>query len=108
MAEKRCASCGATLLFLMREELQLGKNSFLLGSRTNLTAGALDTGIWACPICGKLELLSGRIGGAAGGKRHCQGAMLPLRGGLWDGQPQMPPVRREKRKLVRKDLNGLF
>lgn len=55
MAEKRCASCGATLLFLMREELQLGKNSFLLGSRPNLTAGALDTGIWACPICGKLD-----------------------------------------------------
>lgn len=57
--EKRCSNCGGELRFLARENLQLGRTGWLLGDLPNLLAGALDTAIWYCPACGKLEFYLG-------------------------------------------------
>lgn len=54
--EKRCGSCRGTLKFLKRENIQLGRESFLFGGWPNLLAGAQDVEFWVCPDCRKLEL----------------------------------------------------
>lgn len=55
MKEIRCLRCGATMRFLARENIQLGKTGWLLGDFPNLIAGAMDTVIMFCPCCRKLE-----------------------------------------------------
>ena len=54
--EKRCGNCRSELKFLKRENIQLGKESFVFGSWPNLLSGAQDVEFWACPNCRKLEL----------------------------------------------------
>ena len=54
--EKRCGNCRGTLKFLKRENIQLGKESFLFGGWPNLLASAQDVEFWMCPDCRKLEL----------------------------------------------------
>ena len=40
---------------LSDEEIQLGRQSFLLGSLSNLLSGSLNVKIYVCPNCKKLE-----------------------------------------------------
>ena len=56
MVAKRCGNCRTELKFLKRENVQLGKTSFLFGDWSNLLAGAQDLEFWVCPACRKLEL----------------------------------------------------
>ena len=55
-AAKLCGNCRTELKFLKRENIQLGKHSFLLGDWSHLLAGAQDLEFWVCPNCRKLEL----------------------------------------------------
>lgn len=50
-----CLRCGEEMRFFAREKLQLGKTGWILGDLPNLIAGALETDIFYCPKCGKLE-----------------------------------------------------
>lgn len=54
--EKRCGNCRGALKFLKRENIQLGRESFVFGGWSNLLAGAQDVEFWMCPNCRKLEL----------------------------------------------------
>ena len=56
IVEKRCGNCRSELKFLKRENIQLGKTSFLFGDWPNLLSGAQDLEFWVCPNCRKLEL----------------------------------------------------
>lgn len=51
MVAKRCGNCRTELKFLKRENVQLGKTSFLFGDWSNLLAGAQDLEFWVCPAC---------------------------------------------------------
>lgn len=55
MRELLCLRCRTRMRYLRTEKLQLGETSLLLGDWPNLWAGALETDIYACPACGKLE-----------------------------------------------------
>ena len=41
------------------EEIQLGHESFLLGSLSNLLSGSINVDIYKCPECDKLEFFYG-------------------------------------------------
>lgn len=56
MREVKCMRCGHDLHFLKREKLQLGQTGLFLGDWPNILAGALETEIYACPRCGKIEM----------------------------------------------------
>ncbi len=53
--ELQCQHCGTQMTFIKREWIQFGQTSFLTGQLGNLLAGALNTDIYVCPACGKLE-----------------------------------------------------
>ena len=53
--ERKCTACGTTLKYAGQEKMQLGKTSWLLGDLPNLLSGALETDIYICPRCHKLE-----------------------------------------------------
>ena len=52
-----CLRCGAEMFFLKREKLQLGQTGYFLGDWPNILAGALETEIYGCNKCGKLEFM---------------------------------------------------
>ena len=56
MSKLPCIRCGEQMQFLTRERIQLGKTGWILGDLPNLIAGALETDIYICPKCNKLEL----------------------------------------------------
>ena len=51
----QCLRCGTELEHLSDEEIQLGHNSFLFGSFSQMLSGFLDVKIYVCPGCKKLE-----------------------------------------------------
>ena len=55
----KCLRCGAKLENIGSEEIQLGHESFLLGSLSNLLSGSLSVDIYKCPECDKLEFYYG-------------------------------------------------
>ena len=55
MKEMQCLRCGGKMAHRMREKLQLGQTGWIFGDLPNLIAGALETDIYCCPQCGKLE-----------------------------------------------------
>ena len=55
MENLNCLRCGESMRFLAHERLQLGKTGWLLGDLPNLLSGALETDIYICPHCHKLE-----------------------------------------------------
>lgn len=59
METLKCLRCGAEMEFLVREKIQLGQTGLLLGSLNNLLAGALETAVFTCPQCGRLEFFQG-------------------------------------------------
>ena len=56
MREIQCVRCGVELRFLKQEKIQLGQTGYFLGDWPNLIAGSLETEMFYCPKCGKLEL----------------------------------------------------
>lgn len=55
MENFNCVYCNEQMQFLAREEIQLGKTGFLMGSIPNALAGTLEVDIYMCPYCRKLE-----------------------------------------------------
>jgi len=55
MKEMQCLRCGGKMAHRMREKLQLGQTGWIFGDLPNLIAGALETDIYICGSCGKLE-----------------------------------------------------
>lgn len=55
MNKMDCLRCGTQMRFASREKLQLGQTGWILGDLPNLIAGSLETAIYFCPKCGKLE-----------------------------------------------------
>lgn len=55
MREMNCLRCGAKMAFMKREKIQLGQTGAFFGDWPNIIAGALDTEIYCCSRCGKLE-----------------------------------------------------
>lgn len=55
MKDINCLRCGKELSFLKKEKIQLGQTGFVLGDWPNLFAGSLETEIYYCRKCGKLE-----------------------------------------------------
>lgn len=64
MSTLSCLRCGAQMQFLAREQIQLGKTGWILGDLPNLLAGALETEIYICPECHKLEFFAAEVGQA--------------------------------------------
>ena len=58
MEKMKCLRCGETMTGPAREKIQLGQTGLLFGDLPNLIAGALETDIYHCPKCGKLEFFS--------------------------------------------------
>ena len=61
MEKLNCLRCGAEMKFLAREKIQLGQTGWFLGDLGNLLAGVLETAIFTCPKCGKLEFFQGDL-----------------------------------------------
>lgn len=61
MEKLKCLRCGVEMRFVMRERIQLGKTGWIIGDWGNLLAGALETAIFTCPQCGKLEFFRGDL-----------------------------------------------
>lgn len=55
MRTLNCLRCDCEMQFLKREKIQLGQTGFVFGDWPNLLAGSLETEIFCCPHCGKLE-----------------------------------------------------
>ncbi len=55
MKNIKCLRCNHEMEYIMTEDIQLGKESFLFGNWPNLLAGGLEVSIYSCPKCGKLE-----------------------------------------------------
>lgn len=55
MRELKCLRCDAEMAFMKREKIQLGQTGAFFGDWPNIIAGALDTEIYCCTRCGKLE-----------------------------------------------------
>ena len=53
-----CLRCGTPMVFLKREDIQLGKHTYLGGDMGNLLAGSLPVTMYVCPDCGHLELFT--------------------------------------------------
>lgn len=69
MRKLKCLRCGEDMLFVRREDFQLGRTGWILGDWPNLLAGAMELDVYACKGCGKVELFlpEGEIeGGDAG------------------------------------------
>ena len=62
MEKLNCLRCGTPMLFMKRENIQLGKTGWIIGDWGNLLAGALDVLVYSCPNCGKLEFFRGDFG----------------------------------------------
>lgn len=56
MREIRCLRCNELMQFYKRDEIQLGTAGFFLDNLDNIISGSVDTEMYACPMCGKLEL----------------------------------------------------
>ena len=61
MEQLKCLRCGVEMEFVGREKIQLGRTGWILGDLPNLVAGALETAIFTCPKCGKLEFFQGDL-----------------------------------------------
>lgn len=55
MKKMDCLRCGAEMQYIKREKIQLGEAGWILGDWPHLIHGALETDIYCCPDCGKLE-----------------------------------------------------
>lgn len=62
MREVKCLRCREEMSFLKREKLQLGQTGAILGDWPNIIAGALDTEIYYCSRCGKIEMFMPGVG----------------------------------------------
>ena len=57
-AKIQCPHCRAAMEHLLRDEIQLGKSGWLLGTLPNLLSGALSVDVYVCPECRKLEFFA--------------------------------------------------
>ncbi len=55
MRNINCLRCGVEMEFFKREKIQLGEYSFFTGDLGNAVAGSLDTAMYRCPVCRKIE-----------------------------------------------------
>lgn len=55
MRKVNCVRCNVALEFFKREKIQLGEYSWITGDLNNAAAGALDTAMYRCPVCRKIE-----------------------------------------------------
>ena len=53
-----CLRCGTPMVFLRREDIQLGRYTYFGGDMGNLLAGSLPVTMYVCPDCGHLELFT--------------------------------------------------
>ena len=58
MAALSCLRCGTKMEGPRSEKIQLGQTGLLFGDWPNLLAGALETDIYRCPQCGKMEFFA--------------------------------------------------
>lgn len=56
MRKVNCVRCNVAMVFKRREKFQLGEHGFFLGDFSHLVSGALETDIYVCPVCKKMEL----------------------------------------------------
>ena len=54
-SELSCLRCGNLMKFIKNAKIQLGQSGVFLGQTSNYIAGALETDIYKCDVCGKLE-----------------------------------------------------
>ena len=52
----QCLRCQTEMEHLSDEEIQLGRQSLVFGSLSNLLSGSLNVKFYVCPNCKKLEL----------------------------------------------------
>lgn len=54
-SELSCLRCGNLMEFIKNSKIQLGQSGVFLGQTSNYIAGGLETDIYKCDECGKLE-----------------------------------------------------
>ena len=54
-SRERCIRCLGKMEHIGREEIQLGKAGFFLGSLGHLMSGALEVEVFVCSECAKIE-----------------------------------------------------
>ena len=59
MRKLSCLRCDTPMEYILTENLQLGKTSWVMGDIPNLLAGALLVEVYICPQCGKIEFYRG-------------------------------------------------
>ena len=52
---KKCLRCPGTMQSKGREKIQLGEQSLISGSWSNILAGSLEVSIYMCMDCGNIE-----------------------------------------------------
>ena len=53
-----CSHCHTKMEHMLRDEIQLGKSGWILGTLPNLLSGALTVDVYVCPSCRKLEFFA--------------------------------------------------
>ena len=85
-----CLRCGTPMRYLFREKLQLGQTGWILGDLPNLLAGAMETDVYCCPQCGKIEFFQVEELSPSAGNRIAQ-VKCPRCGKLHDlDDPKCP------------------
>lgn len=56
-----CLRCGNLMQFVKSEKLQLGQTGWFWGDIPNLMAGSLETDIYICDECGKIEFYQTKL-----------------------------------------------
>ena len=81
MRKLKCLRCGEDMLFVRREDFQLGRTGWILGDWPNLLAGAMELDVYACKGCGKVELFlpEGEIEGGDAGRCRRKSARNAVR-----------------------------
>ncbi len=58
MRKMNCLRCESEMVYLKTEKIQLGQTGWILGDLPNLFAGAMETEIYMCKGCGKVEFFA--------------------------------------------------
>ena len=61
MRELDCLRCSIPMKYVMKDKIQLGEASLLLGDLFNLLSGAIEVEIYCCPQCGKIEFFNSEM-----------------------------------------------
>jgi len=71
--KEQCLRCDGKMSFIGTEKIQLGQTGLLLGMWSNILAGAMETEIYICSGCNKVEFYAAEVAGGNLPQKICPG-----------------------------------